>query len=611
MRNKTIFLLKYYLYWILLSAVARGVFMLYEPQVVGDGSVVVTCFWKGLRMDLSLGGYIMMLAALFMAVAPFVTMRFVRRVYAIYTAVLLLIFWLVCVADLELYASWGYHIDASVLLFVGTPGEAVASLSNGMLIGLVLLMTALVAGSYMLYKYVIACSLQELKGTWRESVLFVLLAGAMVIPVRGGFNVAPMNSSFVFFHPTNMHANMAAVNPVWNFMYETTHAGRLKHTYRYMPDERAAAIVDSLYSGRGETPKWLTSRRPNIVLLLLESFTADAVGVLGGEKGVTPHLDSIAKGGVLFSNIYATGNRSDRGLAGVVSAYPAYPAYSLLKYPKKITEHPRFTKQLEAIGYHTRFYYAGDLNFGGFRSYTTMSFQEEVTEDDFTGKAVKNRFKWGMHDEYMFARLHEDMCKADTPFVYMAFNLSSHEPFDVPMERRIMGETIESKFLNAICYSDSCIGNFIEDCKKSGLWDNTLFVFVADHGTIKIGHPDPYGLQAFHIPLVLAGGVLTVSDTVVPTIGSQTDVVATLFGLLGLDYSAYRFSKNLLAAGAKPFAYYAYSGACGFVSDKGVSILNLQNGHFLESAPSEGNDEALKAYLQLVDEDINREPMRP
>ena len=606
MRSKFIFLLKYYFFWIVAAVVAKVIFLLYE----GGGGMVFSdycqVFWRGIRMDLSLGGYIMLLASVFMALTPFAGERWIKGIYSVYTFILLVLFWLIVIGDLEIYKSWGYHVDATPLLFIKTPGEALASLSNGLLTGLLVLLVVLIVSCFYIYKRCISRPFHFRKGHWLQAVLFLLLGGLMIIPVRGGFNVAPMNSSFVFFHKTNMHANQAAINPVWNFIYEVTHAGRLKNKYSYMPDEQAHRLFDSLYVGGKDYPRLLKEERPNIVVLLLESFTASAIEALGGEAGVTPNLNQIAREGILFSNIYATGNRSDRGMVGVISAFPAYPGYSLLKYPQKITEHPRFPKDLEAQGYHTCFYYAGDLNFGGFRSYVTMSFQDVVTEKDFSGEAVEKRFKWGIHDEYMFDRLFEDMNKATRPFMYMAFNMSSHEPFEVPMEKHIQGESTEKKFLNAIYYSDRCIGHFIRKCKESGLWDNTLFIFVADHSTIKIGNPRAYEPEAFHIPMIFAGGVLNVQDNIVRTIGSQTDMVATLFSQLNLDHSAYKFSKNLLAEDIVPFAYYAYSGAGGFISREGVSVYNLQNNHFIQGDSLRWNDEHLKAYLQVVDEDINR-----
>ena len=354
-------------------------------------------------------------------------------------------------------------------------------------------------------------------------------------------------------------------------------------------------------------PRLLKTERPNIVFLLLESFTANAVEVLGGIPGVTPNLNQLAKEGVLFTNIYATGSRSDRGMVAAISAVPSHPAVAMIKYPNKIMERPRFPKDLEEAGYSTRYYYAGDIDFGSFRSLVTMSFQGMVTEDDFSGEAMANRFKWGVHDQYMFERLYEDIAKARQPFMYMAFNMSSHEPFNVPGEVAIPGDDTEHKFLNAIHYSDACIGEFIRKCKASGIWDNTLFILMADHGTRHIRHVDPSTPAAYHIPLILSGGALNVQDTVVTTIGSQTDMVATVLAQLGMDHSGYKFSRNLLADQVIPFAFFSYPNGAGVVTEKGSAYFSLQSQTFVEKDSVKEDGRLLKAYLQAINEDFNRQ----
>lgn len=599
-------MLKYYLFWIIASVAAKCIFLLYQ----GNASLTLPdyfrIFFRGLRMDFSLGGYILLLSSVVLAFSPFVRDRILRRVFSVLSLVLLAVFWFVVAADLELFQNWGYHMDATVLEYVRTPKEALASTPSGLLVFLIGLWLALAAGFYLLYRRFIGKRLVYARGRWWETGVFLLIGGCMIVPVRGGFNVAPMNNSFVFFHKTNMFANQAAVNPVWNFMYEAEHAGRMGGNYKYMAEEKAQAVVDSLYRTGDSVFRLLKTDRPDIVVLLLESFTADAIGVLGGNEEATPHLNQLAKEGVLFSRIYATGNRSDRGVAGVVSAYPAYPNYSLLKYPAKMERRPRFPKDLEEVGYHTRFYYAGDINFGGFRALTTMSFQEVVTEDDFSGKAKEVAFKWGVHDEFMFGRLFEDMEKAPRPFMYMAFNMSSHEPFEVPMETRIQGQSKDRRFLNAICYADRCIGEFVGKAKASGMWDNLLLVLVADHGTIAIRNRVYHDPAVFHIPLIFAGGALNVRDTVITTLGSQTDVAATLLAQLGISHSRYRFSKNLLAEEAVPFAYYGMTGAAGMITPEGTSVLDLKSGKTITGEDLERNQHLLKAYLQVLDGDIRQ-----
>ncbi|MCM1030059.1 MAG: LTA synthase family protein [Oscillibacter sp.] len=604
MRSRILFLLKYYLFWIIASVVAKCVFLLYQGNTSLSISDYFQLLFRGLRMDISLGGYILLLSSVLMAFSPFVRAQILRRVFSGVSLLLLAVFWFVVAADLELFWNWGYHMDATVLEYIRTPKEAMASTPFGLLLLLIGLWLVLAVCFYVLYLHFVGKQLSYTRGRWWETGVFLLIGGCLIIPIRGGFNVAPMNNSFVFFHKTNMFANQAAINPVWNFMYEVEHAGRMGGNYKYMAEEEAQAVVDSLYHTGDTVFRLLRSKRPDIVVLLLESFTADAIGVLGGNEEATPNLNQLAKEGVLFSHIYATGNRSDRGVAGVIGAYPAYPNYSLLKYPAKMERRPRFPKDLEEQGYHTRFYYAGDINFGGFRALTTMSFQDVVTEDDFSGEAKKTTFKWGVHDEFMFERLFEDMEKAPRPFMYMAFNMSSHEPFEVPMETKIPGQTKDKRFLNAIYYSDRCIGEFVGKVKASGMWDNLLLVLVADHGTISIKNRGYHEPATFHIPLIFAGGALNVRDTVITTLGSQTDVVATLLAQLEIPHSQYKFSKNLLAGDVVPFAYYGMTGAAGMITPEGVTVMDLKSGKTITG--EERNKYLLKAYLQVLDKDIRQ-----
>lgn len=601
MKNRLLFLLKYYIFWIVFSIVAKGLFLVYQYSETSSLEIADywMIFWKGLRMDLSFGGYIMMLSGIILALGVFLPSVWVKRIFSGLTFLLLLICSLVVVGDLELFKNWGYHMDATPLLYLKTPGDALASTPTWLILLLIALCVVLVCVFYIFYQRKISPELKISDGKMWHAVVYLLLGGAMIIPVRGGFNVAPMNVSFVFFNNKNMYANQAAINPVWNFLYEVMHVDKLKGDFHYMADERAEYLVDSLYRQEGVFPKLLKVERPNVVVLLLETFTLNAWNDM-------PNLQRLAKEGVFFSNIYATGNRSDRGMLGVISAFPAHPKVSMLKYPNKTYNHPRFPVDFETAGYSTRFYYTGDINFGGFRSYVTMSFQQMVTENDFSGEAIEQRFKWGVHDGYMFERLHDDLLQAKQPFMYMAFTLSSHEPFTVPMETKIPGEDSGSKLRNAIAYTDQCLGDFFERVKASGLWDNTLFVLIADHGTRHIGQLQPHVPEAYRIPMVFTGGVLNVRDTVVDKIGSQTDMVATLYAQLGMDASAFRYSKNLLDASSIPFAFYAFGNAAAIINEEGACIYDLRTKKNIGSNQNPNTLELVKAYLQVLNQDFKQ-----
>ena len=225
MKAKLLFLLKYYVYWVALSLFAKGIFMLYEwkDSATLEAGEVVKVLWKGLPLDLSLAGYILMLSSAVMALSCFFSRRVIRRVYGAITWIFLLFFYIVVVVDLELFRNWGYHIDTTPLMYLKTPQEAMASTPLWLTVCLLLMIAALAFGSWLVYKRWVVSSLHDERKNYWGIPVFLVIGGLMLIPVRGGFNVSPLNSSFVFFHTTNMYANQAAINPVWNFLYEVMH----------------------------------------------------------------------------------------------------------------------------------------------------------------------------------------------------------------------------------------------------------------------------------------------------------------------------------------------------------------------------------------------------
>ena len=605
MKNRLVFLLKYGIFWLVFAFVSRLLFVIYfSKNTVGFSFYEIwMIFRKGFIMDLSVMGYILLITCVILAVFQFFSQKSLKSFLRIFTLILLTISTLIVLGDLFAFRAWGYHLDSSVVEYLKTPKNVTASASAGIWIFSAIAMVVIVSGFYWIFQKLILSKFDPDKKHWWNIVVLLLIGGAMILPIRGGVNVSPMNVSFVFFSKNHPFANQAAINPIWNFLSEVEHANKRKATFHFMDQAEADAILDSLYRSSPNYPHLLKMKRPNIVVILLESFTANGVGCLGGVPGVTPNLDSVAKQGLLFSRIYATGARSDRGVVGALAGVPSHPLASVLSIPRILSNLPSFSRDFENQGYNTHFYYTGDINFFGFKAFATNNFQKIVTEDDFSGEAIKNRNKWGVHDEYMFDKLLNDIRNAPDPSLFVAFTLSSHEPFDVPGEKRIKGSTTEEMFLNSMAYTDAELGRFIDNCKKTGIWDKTLFVFVADHGVRYVRNPEPTSLNAFHIPLIFAGGALSVKDSVVDVIGSQTDLSATLLSQFDMDHSAYRFSKNLLSVPIAQFAFFANPSAVGVVTPKGSTVFDI-NGRFFSRGDSiKDNCRLLEAYLQTIDKE--------
>ncbi|MCQ2235741.1 MAG: LTA synthase family protein [Bacteroidales bacterium] len=284
--------------------------------------------------------------------------------------------------------------------------------------------------------------------------------------------------------------------------------------------------------------------------------------------------------------------------------YPVLPTYSIIQYPQKTQALPYMAKELRDNGYESQtFIYGGDLRFNSFNSLVTLAgFDHIITESDFPSSAMGD--KWGAHDEYTLDKMLEEMRHQKQPFFDFLFTLSSHEPFTVPMEKHH-----DNPYLNSVFYTDSCLGAFIDKAKSSGLWDNTLYIMVADHGH---GGPNNVGnddKMRYRIPLVLTGGALCVSDTTINKVGSQIDIVSTLLPQLDIDAKAFKFSKNLLSPEAPSYAFYDFNDGFGYVDEKQYVVYDNQGKQFMKYESEEGTeiDSSIgMAILQIMSEDCGK-----
>jgi phosphoglycerol transferase MdoB-like AlkP superfamily enzyme len=472
---------------------------------------------------------------------------------------------------------------------------------------LLLIMGSLISAAVFLYVRLLVPRISALeKGTWGSSIVVLALTGLMFVPIRGSFSVAPMNTGFVYFHNTKAYANHAAINIVWNFLYHvfTSHT-RLKYPENFLPRSVAEQHFRELYPQHDSlTTRVWKSNRPNIILFILESFTAKVIEPLGGLKAITPNMNQLSGEGILFTNFYASGDRTDKGLISILSAYPAQPVTSIIKDPGKTQRLAYFNHSMIDLGYHTSFVYGGDIDFANFRSYLTNSRFDHITSDeDFPDEY--NKSKWGVHDHIVFEQAFQECDSAQNPFFKVILSLSSHEPFDVPMEPKFAGNDHESLFLNSCYYTDRSIGEFMAKARESSWWDNTVIIFVADHGHPLPGKHQVMVKDRYRIPLLMVGGGIT-KDSLIHKFASQTDLPNTLLAQLSRPSPAFTFSKDILSPSSKSFALYFFNDGFGFVAPGQYIVYdNIGKQFLLTEGVSPEILERSRSYEQMLFTDYN------
>jgi len=292
-------------------------------------------------------------------------------------------------------------------------------------------------------------------------------------------------------------------------------------------------------------------KKLNIVLVTVESLSAKYLGSFGDKRGLTPHLDELRKHSLIFTNFYATGTRTDRGLEAISLSIPPTPGRSIVKRIGRESGYASFGQQLAARGYDSVFVYGGRGYFDNMNAFFSGNGYRTVDQASVDEKAITFKNAWGMADEDLF---RETISLADAdyqqgkPFFLHLMTTSNHRPYTYP-DGRI---DIKSGYgrEGAVKYTDYAINQLIEDARKKPWFDDTLFVIVADHCAGSAGQED-LPVANYHIPLFIY------SPKHVPAgeykqVASQMDIAPTLMGILNMDYVSTFFGRDLLRDSDKP-----------------------------------------------------------
>ena len=602
MRQRALYLLKFYVATLLFFVAAKVGFMLYQHgghnftftdllQVIGHG----------LSLDLSTSLYI--IAVPFLLVAASLWLRIPKWCFRIYYAFAAVLLSLAFVADTSLYEFWQFKLDASCLSYLETPTEAMASVSTGYILLRLLCLMILVGGIYWVYDKLtppfqrLASKIQK----FSASLATLLLIPLIIIGIRGGLDESTTNIGQVYYSQ-NQFLNHSAVNPVFSFFASFEKTATNNVTYHFMEDKACELIVSELYNTKSVgIDTLLTTQQPNIIVILLESCGGQFTEI-SGRTDITPNLNRLAHEGIYFTNCYANSWRTDRGTLCTWSGYPSFPTMSVMKMPSKSRSLPNIARTLQQErGYSTHYLYGGDINFTNMRSYLVSGgFSDLTWKDDYT-KEEQTSAKWGVRDDITFQTLTELTQTMRQPFLIGYSTLSSHVPWDVPIHH------FDDEVLNAFYYLDQCVGNFIQQLRQSDLWNNTLVIMLPDHGIVYAGLDESNPLLN-HIPMLWVGGAVK-QPRRIEQVCNQTDLPATLLGQLGIAHDDYTFSRDVLSVTYKnPFAIHTYDD--GYTIIDSASFVNYDFiSNRVVSNYGKDRDKLIlraKAILQAASKDLNK-----
>ncbi len=575
------------LFWILCFDFHRIVFSFHhwgKLKDVGFGEWLLS-FIYSFRLDLATAAALSAIPFLFIALSHFFSWKGFSFLGKWSVFILLGILAAVHAGEIVAYGEWNSKLGSRVFMHLSTPDEAVRTANYTMIFWYLLyLIIEFLFGFFIYRRFFKKLSKYQRKNLKELLILPVMLPlvwGLQFLALRGGWQQIPLGISSGSYSNKPI-ANDISVNSLYFFSKSYLLYMR-SEIDSYMPKvDKNVAIkeVEKWYSYPKKHDRYfLTTDRPNVVMIVLEGWSGEAIGSLGPNKGATPNFDRLARSGVLFTDIYATATTSEIGNSSIFSGNPAVPEVSISMQPEKHRKLHCINEDMETWGYHTSYIFSGDLKYGNIGGYF-MDHGFDVVKDEADFPSNLPRGKLNFYDKDLYKFLIKEINTHSEPFLQCAFTGSTHAPYDQPKGKGKHFSGNEEDYMNSLVYADECLGKFIKDCKKYPWYKNTIFVFVSDHG-----HPTPttdnpsFG-KFYHIPLLFFGEPIKKEyrGKRMNVVGSQADVAATLLYQMNGDISRYPWSKDLMNPKVPQFAFHAILRGYGWVTPKGnFTYLMEQN----------------------------------
>ena len=561
---------RFIIFWIVYFLVNRIFFALFfiEEIAAASSKEILTILPKSIPLDISFISYLLVPIVVLLWINSFLKNQgfFNKIIYKI-TSFFLLLSGLIAGGEVALYSEWQTKLNFTALAHFANPSEVFSTASTSHVFTTYLFVLISIV-CIRIYKTKIHSILpiQSSIGALKKVLFLPLLLGILLLGIRGGFQPIPVNLSDAYFS-NKIILNDIAVNPNWNILQsilksKTNFEG---NPYEKHSVEEVELFMNSLKSEFDSTIYVLNKKHPNIVFILLESWSADNVESLGGLDGITPNFKALEKDGLLFTDFYSNGWTSDQGMSSIFSSFPVFPYVAIINQADKSRKLPCLNKSLAQNNFHSSFFFGGQLTYGNIKGYLlSQGFDKVKDENDYQHLPSG---ALGVHDEFMFRQFKEELKQLPEPFMSTLFTISSHSPFDFPAEHKLSFNHKDDKYVNSVAYTDDCLGKFMESVKGEEWYENTLFVIVADHS-----HSSPVKRRVaqkerYKIPMLWFGEVLSekYKGKQHLKMGSHIDITPSILAQLNLNNKAYDFGNDLFNTTSKSIVPYAFHKGYGLI----------------------------------------------
>ncbi len=546
---------------VILSASRFLLFLVFKSRVVETQDYAYV-FPIGLRMDLILLCYLLLLPFVLITFLPDAFLKKIQSFFYVYFMFFLTVILFMEMATIDFIKQYDTRPNKLFIDYLIYPQEVVGMLLKSYLASLIITAIVLIGFVYALIRF--RKPLFEIKNTpyITKLILFPIAAFFVFFGARSSLtSKRPINPSDAVFSTDHL-TNSLGLNSTYTVAFalysmkneknaekmygKMDYAEAISRVKKYMDVKPSDFTNDSIPLLHIQKSDSVIARPFNIVIILEESLGAEYVGSLGGLP-LTPEFDKLTKEGTLFTDLYSTGTRSVRGIEAVVTGFLPSPSESVVKLNNSQSDFYTIASLLKQKGYDTSFIYGGKANFDNMGAFFNGNgFDKIIDEDKFDADKSAFHGTWGWSDEDVMAKANSYYKSLGTkPFVSLVFSSSNHEPFEYPEGRITPYDKKYNTVNNAMKYADYSIGQFFKEAKKEAYYKNTIFLIIADHNTRTYGkHLVP--IHKFHIPALIIGPGVP-KDKRYNKLSSQIDIQPTLLSKIGMDVQTPMAGRNLFA----------------------------------------------------------------
>ena len=588
--NNLKYFIKLFVFWLIYFFVNRLFFIAnYLEEFLELSSTELLCIVKkSVRLDISFIAYLSVIITLLLFFNSMILSKrfntFISGLVYWVNAFFIVISALIIGGEISLYAEWGTKLNFTALSHFANPSEVFSTATYGnyftMLIAIFIAVVFVKLYTAFVHQFFISTR-YNYKQFIVKIIKLPIVLGVLLLLIRGGWKEIPINLSDAYFS-NNIILNDVTVNPNWNLIQNVLkNKSNFKgNPYKKHPQERVDEFIESIKKESDSTTCVLNTKQPNIVFILLESWSADNIESLGGLKGITPNFKALEKEGLSFVNFYSNGWTSDQGMSSIFSSFPVLPHAEIINQTDKARKLPSLNKSLS--NYHSSYFFGGQLTYGNIKGYL-LSQGFDVVKDESYYKHLPSG-ALGVHDEYMFTQFKDELKNLQEPFMSTLFTISSHSPFDFPAEHKLSFNSNEDKYVNSVAYTDKCLGDFMESVKDENWYTNTLFVIVADHS-----HNSPIKRrfaqkERFKIPMLWYGEVLdkNYKGAKWNKFASHIDITPTILKQMNVNVDNNYLGGDIFGNNSG-FIFYSFGSGYGMIKEDGNAAFSITYNKFLES----------------------------